>query len=96
VSRTRSAIASLSGVSFVLLLTSACTRAPEPPPPPSDEGRPVLGFEDSIVDAEGAGRLAIGDIDGDGQNDLVLHTWSTDRGKDSDGSPGVDALDHQG
>jgi hypothetical protein len=79
-------IARLSTVGFALLLTSACTRAPEPPPPPLEEERLVLGFEESVVDAEGAGRLAIGDIDGDGQRDLVLHTWSTDRGKDSDGS----------
>ena len=30
--------------------------------------------------------MAIGDMDGDGKNDLVLHTWSTNRGVDSDGS----------
>ncbi|MCA9441730.1 MAG: VCBS repeat-containing protein, partial [Candidatus Omnitrophica bacterium] len=32
------------------------------------------------------GRTAIGDIDGDGKNDIVVHTWSSDRGLQSDGS----------
>lgn len=32
------------------------------------------------------GRTAIADIDGDGTNDIVLHTWSSNRGLDNDGS----------
>jgi hypothetical protein len=32
------------------------------------------------------GRTAIGDIDGDGKNDIVVHTWSTRRGVDDNGS----------
>jgi hypothetical protein len=32
------------------------------------------------------GRTAIGDVDGDGENDIVVHTWSSNRGIESDGS----------
>ncbi len=81
------ALAALVGVAGLPI--TACTRAPEPAPEPTPaESPPALQFEYSIIDAEAGGRLAIGDIDGDGQNDLALHTWSTNRGKDADGSVG--------
>lgn len=69
------------------LMTTGCRRAPEPTSGPASEGdKAPLTFEYSVVDPDGDGRLAIGDVDGDGHNDLVLHTWSTDRGKGGDGS----------
>jgi len=45
-----------------------------------------LGFEREIIDADNAGRCAIGDIDGDGFNDVVVHTWGTNRGQEADGT----------
>jgi len=76
------ALAGLVGLGLL-----ACTPAPEPAPEPEPvEKATPLTFEHSVVDPEGAGRIAIGDVDGDGKKDLVLHTWSTNRGVDSDGS----------
>lgn len=45
-----------------------------------------LDFEYCAIDSNGTGRTAIGDIDGDGCNDVVAHTWASRRGKDSNGS----------
>lgn len=45
-------------------------------------------FEHVVVDENIGGRTAIGDVDGDGFNDIVVHTWSTDRGKQNDGKVG--------
>jgi hypothetical protein len=36
-----------------------------------------LDFEYNILDENNNGRVAIGDIDGDGRNDIVVHTWNT-------------------
>jgi len=47
-----------------------------------------MGFERVVIDEAVGGRTAIGDIDGDGLNDIVVHTWSTDRGKQNDGKIG--------
>ncbi len=69
-------------VCAIILLVGAvsCGSAPE------EVAEPTLAFEYSEVDPGAAGRIAIGDIDADGHNDIVLHTWSTNRGKDSDGT----------
>ena len=48
----------------------------------------AVEFEHVVVDENIGGRTAIGDIDGDGFNDIVVHTWSTDRGKQNDGKIG--------
>ena len=45
-------------------------------------------FEHVVIDENIGGRTAIGDIDGDGFNDIVVHTWSSDRGKQNDGKVG--------
>ena len=45
-------------------------------------------FERVVIDKNIGGRTAIGDIDGDGFNDIVVHTWSSDRGKQNDGKVG--------
>ncbi|MEM8864542.1 MAG: VCBS repeat-containing protein [Planctomycetota bacterium] len=45
----------------------------------------MLPFRTEVI-AEASGRTAIGDLDGDGLNDIVLHTWSSNRGLDNDGS----------
>jgi hypothetical protein len=57
-----------------------------PAPEAEVEAPNTPSFTYSEVDTEGEGRIAIGDIDKDGKNDLVVHTWSTNRGKDADGS----------
>lgn len=46
----------------------------------------TLHFEYAVIDAGIGGRTAIGDIDGDGYNDVVVHTWASNRGKGTDGS----------
>lgn len=45
-----------------------------------------MDFERKIIDEDLGGRTAIGDIDGDGINDVVLHTWGSERGVVADGS----------
>ncbi len=47
-----------------------------------------MDFEYVVIDENVGGRTAIGDIDGDGFNDIVVHTWSSDRGKQNDGKIG--------
>ena len=47
-----------------------------------------VDFEYVVIDESIGGRTAIGDIDGDGFNDIVVHTWSGDRGKQNDGKIG--------
>jgi len=47
-----------------------------------------VDFEHVVIDENIGGRTAIGDIDGDGFNDIVVHTWSSDRGKQNDGKIG--------
>ena len=44
-----------------------------------------LNFEHVAIDKESGGRSAIGDVDGDGFNDIVLHTWASARGRGNDG-----------
>lgn len=44
-----------------------------------------VDFECVVIDESIGGRTAIGDIDGDGFNDIIVHTWSNDRGKQNDG-----------
>jgi VCBS repeat protein len=65
-----------------LMLLTGCATAP---PEETAESR-TPSFAYSVVDPEGEGRIVIGDVDQDGRNDLVVHTWSTNRGVDSDGS----------
>lgn len=48
----------------------------------------AVDFDHVIIDGNIGGRTAIGDIDGDGFNDIIVHTWSTDRGKQNDGRIG--------
>jgi len=36
-----------------------------------------LNFEYDILDENNKGRVAIGDIDGNGKNDIAVHTWNT-------------------
>ena len=47
-------------------------------------GQQKLSFKYSNIAPVG-GRTAIGDVDGDGRNDIVVHTWSSRRGLDKDG-----------
>jgi len=47
-----------------------------------------MDFEHVVIDKNVGGRTAIGDINGDGFNDIVVHTWSSDRGKQNDGKIG--------
>ena len=60
-------------IAAILVIPSETARADE------------LRFSREQVASVG-GRTAIGDIDGDGKNDIVVHTWSSDRGLQSDGS----------
>lgn len=62
-------------LSILLILSSGCTAR-------------QLGFTRVVIDENIGGRTAIGDIDGDGYNDIAVHTWSTNRGKDNDGKIG--------
>jgi len=48
----------------------------------------AVDFEHVVIDENIGGRTAIGDIDGDGFNDIIVHTWSTGRGKQNDGKIG--------
>ncbi len=48
----------------------------------------AVEFERVVIDKNIGGRTAIGDIDGDGFNDIVVHTWSSGRGKQNDGKIG--------
>ena len=43
-------------------------------------------FNMSVVDVDNKGRATIGDIDSDGYNDIIVHTWGTNRGEIADGS----------
>ena len=43
-------------------------------------------FRCETIDANNNGRIAIGDVDGDGQHDVVVHTWGTNRGHVPDGT----------
>jgi hypothetical protein len=47
-----------------------------------------LEFTHVVIDEDIGGRTAIGDIDGDGYNDIAVHTWSSNRGVDNDGKIG--------
>ena len=47
-----------------------------------------VDFEHVVIDESIGGRTAIGDINGDGFNDIVVHTWSGDRGKQNNGKIG--------
>jgi hypothetical protein len=68
-------------LALVLLLSAAAgvMNAPH-----SAHGQQRLSFEYSTI-AQVGGRTAIGDIDGDGRNDIVVHTWSSRRGLEQDG-----------
>mgnify|MGYP001823171547 CR=1 FL=1 len=44
--------------------------------PPSSDAPSQAPFTYEEVDRAAAGRVAIGDIDGDGRNDIALHTWT--------------------
>jgi hypothetical protein len=48
----------------------------------------AMDFDYVVIDKNTGGRAAIGDIDGDGFNDIAVHTWSSDRGKQNDGKVG--------
>lgn len=49
------------------------------------EGGKGFHFKYEVIDPNAMGRTAIGDIDGDGYNDVVVHTWGSNRGQVSDG-----------
>jgi hypothetical protein len=42
-------------------------------------------FSYEVLDSNALGRVAIGDIDGDGYNDVVVHKWGDNRGKMANG-----------
>jgi hypothetical protein len=42
-------------------------------------------FSAEIVDSQRGGRIATGDLDGDGYRDIVIHTWGSQRGMEADG-----------
>lgn len=46
---------------------------------------PNVNFNSTVVDPNADGRTAIGDIDGDGFDDIVVHTWGSNRGLVYDG-----------
>ncbi len=46
----------------------------------------TVSFDYEIVDPNIGGRTAIGDINGDQYNDIVVHTWGSKRGKVANGS----------
>ena len=46
--------------------------------PKNPAARQTSGFAYSVIDASGTGRVAIGDIDDDGKNDIAVHTWKGD------------------
>ncbi len=43
-------------------------------------------FETKVLDAANHGRTDIGDINGDGINDIVLHRWDSGDGRNNDGA----------
>jgi len=49
-------------------------------------GIPIPSFTKSTISSSDNGRTAIGDIDGDGKNDIVVHKWGTNRSKIADGA----------
>ena len=51
----------------------------------TEEKKNELKFESIVIDDQGKGRTTIGDVNMDGKNDIVVHTWGTDRGKVGDG-----------
>ncbi len=44
-----------------------------------------VNFDLSVISQTAAGRTVIGDVDGDGFDDIVVHTWGSNRGLVNDG-----------
>ncbi|MFH1427567.1 MAG: FG-GAP-like repeat-containing protein [Patescibacteria group bacterium] len=43
-------------------------------------------FNYEVIDADNKGRIAVGDIDGDSKNDIIVHAWGDNRGVTANGT----------
>jgi len=68
----------MKSLAFLLIISIAVFSCTE-------EKKNELKFEFVVIDEQGNGRTTIGDVNMDGKNDIVVHTWGTDRGKVGDG-----------
>ena len=46
----------------------------------------AVNFDEVVIDSSNHGRTDIGDINGDGLNDIVVHRWGSNDGRNADGT----------